>query len=476
MPPSSTRCIDSFETDSTNGGSTAYSFDFQSANQDSQWDITNTDHEQQVFLLEMNHTTPDNNENRTWSLRIGKGGNIYSFVGPFGEAIPPQTSDNKPWVDEVWQNIVVNTDLNDPSSPYYIHQAGVYETDDVLVEPFFSPTVSVHCETNSCTVASWGQQARIPTTFSSSVLFVSRYTDCGNGVVEHTSIVHNMDDPDDGSSVPLNYLNMPWAGIRTSNLNDILLSGTDGSSSAVSKPIQPYSSSTFYPDLVDTGGYTTFAQSLIDDNKEPFKLPCSDGNLGEVECPEVDKESVQLELTIRKADACVQSASHSNSQGKYTVKCRIHPTVEIKTGCTNCNFIVENSLTGESFQVTGVLHWSWGGVWFYFFPKDNISAEDINAIFAANDGMHVDYPTDGMRYDDNRALAFVHGTDEERQDPQNDEWLKADSRIRYGVASPEDRDSTYFVSQLDIYQINASIVDSRLCVKHMMHYVIRSTA
>eukprot|EP00592_Proboscia_alata_P027970 CAMPEP_0194430460 /NCGR_PEP_ID=MMETSP0176-20130528/55548_1 /TAXON_ID=216777 /ORGANISM="Proboscia alata, Strain PI-D3" /LENGTH=137 /DNA_ID=CAMNT_0039244733 /DNA_START=132 /DNA_END=542 /DNA_ORIENTATION=+ len=95
MPPSSTRCIDSFETDSINGGSAAFSFNFRSTNKESGWDTTNADHEQKLFLLEMNHTTPDNNENRTWSLRIGKGGNIYSFVGPFGEAIPPQTSDSK---------------------------------------------------------------------------------------------------------------------------------------------------------------------------------------------------------------------------------------------------------------------------------------------------------------------------------------------------------------------------------------------
>ena len=41
-----------------------------------------------LFLAELNHTSP--NSNRPWSLRIGRGGFIYSFVGPLGEAVPPQ--------------------------------------------------------------------------------------------------------------------------------------------------------------------------------------------------------------------------------------------------------------------------------------------------------------------------------------------------------------------------------------------------
>ena len=40
------------------------------------------------LLSEMSHA--ESNANRSWTLRVGKAGNMYSFVGPFGESVPPQ--------------------------------------------------------------------------------------------------------------------------------------------------------------------------------------------------------------------------------------------------------------------------------------------------------------------------------------------------------------------------------------------------
>ena len=51
----------------------------------------------------------ESNTNRSWKIRFGRGGNIYSYVGPFGEAVPPQNNGGSaPFMDEVWQTVSVN--------------------------------------------------------------------------------------------------------------------------------------------------------------------------------------------------------------------------------------------------------------------------------------------------------------------------------------------------------------------------------
>ena len=63
----------------------------------------------------MAHT--DSNPNRSWALKIGKGGNIYSFVGPYGETVPRQNNAHSPWNDEVWQS----RDLEDSTQRVTLH-------------------------------------------------------------------------------------------------------------------------------------------------------------------------------------------------------------------------------------------------------------------------------------------------------------------------------------------------------------------
>ena len=89
LPPSSPLCEGS--------SSTTFSFDFTEKDP-MKWVSMSRGYEADVFLAEMEHI--DNNSNRTWSIRIGSGSNIYSFVGPFGEAVPPQWHANAPWIDE----------------------------------------------------------------------------------------------------------------------------------------------------------------------------------------------------------------------------------------------------------------------------------------------------------------------------------------------------------------------------------------
>ena len=66
-----------------------YSFTFDLTTL-SYFDDTLSDIEEVMFSVQMSHT--DANSNRTWSIRLGKGGHIYSFTGPFGESIPPNVS------------------------------------------------------------------------------------------------------------------------------------------------------------------------------------------------------------------------------------------------------------------------------------------------------------------------------------------------------------------------------------------------
>ena len=80
------------------------------------------------------------NPNSSYDIRIGKGGQLYSFRGTFGESVPPQWVNPNwvqpsyggghsyaPWVDEVWQLVSVDGSIhNPPDSSYFIHQAGVY--------------------------------------------------------------------------------------------------------------------------------------------------------------------------------------------------------------------------------------------------------------------------------------------------------------------------------------------------------------
>lgn len=80
LPDSTSSCVGS---DST----TSFTFDY-SENQENKWDESAKDLEKTLFLAEISHT--DTESHRSWSLRVGQGSNIYSFVGAYGESVPPQ--------------------------------------------------------------------------------------------------------------------------------------------------------------------------------------------------------------------------------------------------------------------------------------------------------------------------------------------------------------------------------------------------
>ena len=140
---------------------TDISFTFESSQATSQWKAVFTDFEQYLFLAKMEHQ--DANENRTWTMRFGQAGNIYSLYGPMGETVPPQDHDKAPWVDEVWQQVQPlgnggDHDQNSDTEVYFIHEAGVYQKDSPYTDiPFYSPTLGKACsgEKGECGFISW---------------------------------------------------------------------------------------------------------------------------------------------------------------------------------------------------------------------------------------------------------------------------------------------------------------------------------
>lgn len=172
------------------------------------------------------------NPNFSYELRVGKGGQIYSFVTAAGETIPPQwrSTDYAPWVDEVWQLVAVDPSQNDPAngSAYFIHQAGVYLNDSQnLQTPFYSPQVASHYDpaTQSYTTVNWGQHAHIDDNltagFKSALLYYTTYTNLGDGVIQVDYLIYNF-----GSDV-ISHTNVPWGGVRASTLGNLFVSSTD---------------------------------------------------------------------------------------------------------------------------------------------------------------------------------------------------------------------------------------------------------
>jgi hypothetical protein len=106
---------------------TTFNNKFTSTAAVSNWDAANAQYEDDVFEIDMIHSDVD--PNRTWILRLGKGGQIASFRVAAGEAMANSATENDAWHDLVQQMVAINSDLNTPANPNFIHQAGPYMND-----------------------------------------------------------------------------------------------------------------------------------------------------------------------------------------------------------------------------------------------------------------------------------------------------------------------------------------------------------
>ena len=208
-----------------------------------------------------------------WQLGIGRGGQIYSLRGEFGEAVPPQRK-GAPWIDEVWQVVATSEKITAPvhdfqnanpklwqeSLPFlfFIHQSGIYisgndQDSGTVSGPFYSPCLRKRWnkEAGALELVNWAQQARTPCVWKSGVLVFTAYRSAGKGVIEINQVLHNFGEE------TLDFLNLPWGGVRKSSLPRTLLSQPDGSS----KPVEGVWDWKGIPSspLQDTGGWIAWA-------------------------------------------------------------------------------------------------------------------------------------------------------------------------------------------------------------------------
>lgn len=228
-----------------NDDSFGFTMDFSPTN--SYWFVSDYFPESMVFKSEMKYAS-SSNPDLSYQLRIGKGGQIYSFRGSFGESIPPQYRNENtvpntygggaayaPWIDEVWQMVGVSTALNDRDNnrKYYIHQSGVYLKTEQQTEPFYSPFVAEYYneDEQSYTIVNWGQQAHtndnLTAGFRSDILYYTKYSNVGNGIIQVDNMVYNFGQDE------IDFLNMPWGGVRVSSLEYFFVSNPDNSYNSV---------------------------------------------------------------------------------------------------------------------------------------------------------------------------------------------------------------------------------------------------
>lgn len=175
-----------------------------------------------------------NHINEGYELRVGKGGQIYSFITSTGEALPPQyrtDAAEAPWVDEVWQLVAVDKKQNNPNNHahYFIHQAGVYLRDaQNLNVPFYSPQIAEFYDASKqeYTTVNWGQHAHIGENltngFKSSILYYTKFKNLGRGLIQADYLIYNF-----GTDY-INHINMPWGGVRHSTFGNFFVSNSNG--------------------------------------------------------------------------------------------------------------------------------------------------------------------------------------------------------------------------------------------------------
>lgn len=206
--------------------------------------------ERQVFQAELAHRQGDDDSFR---LRIGKGGQIYSLRGAFGESVPPSWRDpgreRSPWNDEVWQFVAVCTKYNGVASLlkaaelpgevkeriesssfrslFFIHNSGAYIPGESAVQSLYCPLLAFEADAERRTIRTlnWGLVPQVRTIHRSPVLYYCQVRDVGDGIVELTWLVHNFSIRDD---IVFDHLNAPWGGTRHTSLPVHAIAAPDG--------------------------------------------------------------------------------------------------------------------------------------------------------------------------------------------------------------------------------------------------------
>jgi hypothetical protein len=195
--------------------------------------------ERQVFQVELKH---EQDKDDSFALRVGKGGQIYSLRGVFGESVPPSYGSghlDSPWNDEVWQFVTVCSKYNGLDSllhagklpddvaarlkdspyrlTYFIHNSGVYFKGEQAVRSLYCPQLaeSVAAGGRTYRTLNWGLVPQVRTVHRAPILYYTQVRDAGDGVIELTWVIHNFSTRED---IVFDHLNAPWGGTRATSL------------------------------------------------------------------------------------------------------------------------------------------------------------------------------------------------------------------------------------------------------------------
>ncbi len=194
-------------------------------NVQSKWDGLN---ESFVFFRRLTHTQLG----KDWTIKIGKGGQLYSITTPqTGEMIGYQAPHGE-WVDEVLQHTFTYPPKlgEGKGTDGDIHQAGYYKVEDsnlilpVIPHSTYSPLFLFRQNNDdSVSYTTWPQHAHLPRDQANNQLFINQTVkDLGDGVVEIQVILNNWSDHVFPS------VTTPWATFRTQRLTSQIISTPSG--------------------------------------------------------------------------------------------------------------------------------------------------------------------------------------------------------------------------------------------------------
>lgn len=220
--------------------------------------------EKLVFHAYLMH---ESTEERSWEMRIGRGGQIYSIVSSFGEAMPPQRL-MSPFNDETWQMVLfsdeaVDYDLDKGPGAIrdevnsFVHQSGMYvgrKQQHTPDKPFYCPLLASGWDekARTYTMINWGLCPTISVN-RSDVIFVVQFRDIGGGVIELNHLCYNF-----GTFAYQTCATM-WGGVRTSVFPELVLSNPDGSY-RFHTPFNLQAKDVYGP-IMDTGGWAAATQN-----------------------------------------------------------------------------------------------------------------------------------------------------------------------------------------------------------------------
>jgi len=338
---------------------------------------------------------------------------------------------NSYMVDEVWQNVAVDTRLkNSAAGQYFIHQAGPGQNGPELQMPYaFSPTVAHFCSEidRECRFASWGMVNPTPTKYRTKALFMTRYRDCGNGILEITALVYNFDNKDAADlddypidhtiSTNFNYMSFPWFGVNDHVYRDVLLRANyddQAETDWITQWPNPEFGSAMI-NLRDFGGFTTMAEHRHHDT---FVFPGYDA------APDT-KPDFTLGL-MNGGLACQAHKSNSVRYGSVHVRCRLAVSSSYWGRCPSCELTFTNSITSNTIDVSNVGQYydngyiifgpSMGedngiilGNAYYNLTFANEVAAHVNSILTPGSEILISWKTPGLDDDDNQCLVLIHG-------------------------------------------------------------------